>query len=233
MPASSRSARSWSDVVIELEAAHRAIRGPRWHLVQMCAGFRDRQAVEWLRRRGFHPYYPLLRTLARPPLRLLSRRQRKAGVPVLRQVLKPLFPRYCFVRFDRAVGGWRDIFAASGVTGIVCEHNQPVPIADDLIERLLMHEVDGAIPGDTPACLVFRVGQLVEITEGPLSHLRGEIEKIRTETIDGLDYGVRMTVLVDIFGRFTPVELGAEQIDAVGIGSNSGRPATAATASHA
>jgi len=210
--APSRSNRPWREVLADLEAHHRAQKGPRWHLVQVIGGQRDKKAVEWLRLRGYEPYYPQIRTWRRPPLRFLAPSQRRTG-RVMREKLEAMFLHYVFARFDPMRGGWRDILWAVGVAGIACEQGRPVPIADDLIERLKAAEVDGAIPGDTPASEVFRLGQLVEVAEGPLAPFRGEIEKIRCGTsIANLDTGARITVALEIFGRLTPTELDAYQI---------------------
>lgn len=217
--------RAWSDVAAELEASDRSRHGRRWHLVQMCAGpgRKDRSAITWLARRGYEPYYPMLRTLRRPPQRHLSHKQRQSKIPVVRQVLTAMFPHYCFVRFDRYHDHWRDVFGLFGVRGLVCEHNLPVPIADDLIERLRACEVDGAIPGETPATEIFRLGEVVEVVDGPFRRMRGHIEKINGHTIDGIDSGVRITILVEGFGRSTSVELDGAQIEAVATPSH-GQP---------
>lgn len=208
-----RSRRPWSDILAELERRHREQTGPRWHLVQVVGpASRDRHAVEWLSLRGYEPYYPMVRTMRRLPQRQLSRRQRRDRVSVMRQVLEPMFSHYVLVRFDQRVAGWRDIFFAVGVKGIVCEQGRPVPIADDLIERLKAAEVDGAIPGATPAAEIFRLGQLVEVIDGPFQAFRGEIHRIRTMSIDGLDYDARMTVTLNLFGRLTPAQFDACQL---------------------
>lgn len=204
--------RPWREIIADLAARHRAQKGPRWHLVQVAGGERDRRAVEWLRLRGYEPYYPMIRTLRRPALRFLSPRQRKHAADIMRAVITPMFSRYVFARFDPACGGWRDVRWAVGVVGIACEQGRPVPIADELIARLKAAEVDGAIPGWTPAAQVFRLGQLVELLDGPLASLRGLVEKIRTGTIDDLDMTARVTVALEIFGRLTPVEVDACQI---------------------
>lgn len=211
-----KSRRPWSDVVAELEARHRAQTGPRWHLVQVAPGERDRYAVDWLMRRGYEPYYPMVRSMRRPAANRLSRKQRLNG-RAMREVLEPMFHRYVLTRFDPCVGGWRDIFRASGVTGIACEGDMPVPISDDLVAALRAKEIEGAIPGETPADEVFHVGQLVEVTEGPFAMFRGTVETILSSTIDGIDSQMRVTVAIDIFGRLTPAKLDACQIAPVNL----------------
>jgi transcription antitermination factor NusG len=209
--------RPWRDVVAEMEARHRAQRGERWHLVQVAAGQRDAHVVDWLGKRGYETYYPTLRSLRRVSRKRLSQSQRRARVTVMKPVLEPMFGRYIFTRFDIADGKWRDIFEFHGAAGIVCEHNMPVPISDTLIARLRGAEVDGAIPGGTPAAELFRVGQFVEALEGPFAGFRGEIELIKSAPIDGVDTPIRLTVAIQIFGRLTPTEFEPQQVEPVNL----------------
>lgn len=214
-----RSRRPWSGVLSDLQARHSAQAGPRWHLVQVAGGERDAHAVKWLKYNGYDPYYPMMRSL-RPvvKLRQMSRKQRKAlregqlTAAATRVVLVPFLHRYCFCRFDPSASGWHDILRLSGVTGLVSRHNMPVLISDQLIAALRAAEVEGAIPGHTPAAEVLVLGQLVEVIDGPFASFRGIIDKIRTATIEGLDTIERLTVSVEIFGRLTPMDLERHQI---------------------
>ena len=50
-------------------------------------------------------------------------------------VLAPLFPRYLFVAVDMATQRWRSISSTFGVTQLVCNGDDPAPIADDIIDE--------------------------------------------------------------------------------------------------
>jgi transcription antitermination factor NusG len=202
-----QSIRPWSEIVAELMDAHRARRGPRWHLAQVASHARDLPAAERLGRH-YEAYCPLERCWQPVPRHQLSRRQREMGVTRMQEMVRPMFPRYLFCRFDPA-GNWHDIFRITGVKGLVVRQGLPVPISDDLVASLRANEVDGAIPGDIPAINVFRVGQWVEINDGPFANLRGEIQKIRAASLDGIDAALRITVAIELFGRLTPVDLDA------------------------
>lgn len=214
-----RKQRPWSEVVAELEARHRAQKGPRWHLVQVAAGQRDAHVVEWLGRRGYETYYPYVRSMRRQPRDRLSHKQRRARIAVTKPVLEPMFGRYVLVRFDMADGRWRDIFDFHGAAGLASDPSGlPAPISDALIVRLRAAEVEGAIPGTTPAAQIFRLGQLVEVVDGPFSMFRGEIELINgASKVEDIDSPIRLTVAVNIFGRLTPVELDSEQVEPVNL----------------
>lgn len=205
--------RPWSDIVAELMTAHAARTGPRWHLVQVAPFAKDRPTVERLSRH-YEAYYPLERCWKPVPQQQLSKRQRQAGISRMRETIQPMFSRYVFTRFDPA-SPWHDIFKIIGVTGMVLRHGLPVPISDDLVASLKANEINGAIPDTTPAINVFRIGQHIEVTDGPFATLRGEIQKIRTASLDGIDATLRMIVVIQLFGRLTPVDLDAAAVRAV------------------
>ena len=140
--------------------------------------------------------------MRRVPLRRVSPSRRHLAGKVLREVLVPLFPRYVFCRFD--------YLSPAGTTSCALPASwgsSPVPIADQLVDGLRSAETAGAIPGTTPAGDVFRLGQLVEIREGPFALWRGTIERIGHSTIEGLDVPTRLTIAIEIFGQFTLTHL--------------------------
>jgi transcription termination/antitermination protein NusG len=210
-----KSRRPWRDVIADLEARHLAQCGPRWHLVQCAPGEKDQHACDWLGRLGYEVYYPRIRMLRRVGRKRLSQRQRRMRTMVMSEVLAPLWPRYVCTRFDVRDGQWHKIFEIAGVTGLVCARSRPVPISDGLIARMRGVEVDGAIPGATPAAEIYRVGALVEIVDGPFAAFRGEIEQVRLGAIGDVAMAVQLTVAINIFGRLTPTDLEPWQVEAV------------------
>jgi transcription antitermination factor NusG len=210
-----KSTRPWRDVLAELERRHQSQAGPRWHLVQVAARERDRHAHEWITRLGFEIYCPMVRVLTTVPRRDLSRTERRIGLKLMCRKLEPLLPRYHLVRFDQAEGRWPELSEIAGVGGVACEGGRPVPIADDLIERLRSKEVEGAIPGELPASSVFHLGGVVHIADpaSPWYQFSGPIERIRERTIEGVDVADRLTVTLRLFGRFTPVDFYPEQVE--------------------
>jgi transcription antitermination factor NusG len=216
----------WADIVAELEARHRAQKGPRWHLVQLAPGEREKRTApsdedavvrlaDLTKRFGFDLYCPMLRVLAPVPRRSLSRADRKAGVKLIAGKLEPLLPRYRFVRFDAAEGRWPELSRIAGVAGLVVEQGQPVPIADALIASMRAAEVDGAIPGQLPAIAVFKLGAIVRVTDpdSPWVHMMGAIKHIRVRSVEDVDVADRLTVTLRLFGRFTPVDLFPDQVE--------------------
>ena len=78
---------------------------------------------------------------------------------------------------------------------------KPVPLTQSEVDRLLHKEV--AVRERTRA--QFSIGESVKVVSGPLSDFSGEISEINE------DAG-RLKVLVSIFGRETPVEVGFDQV---------------------
>src|SRR5262249_25769271 len=144
----------------------------------------------------------------------LSRKQRAtAGLIVMRPVLAPLFPRYLFVRFDMGRDGWREIFDYAGIGGLVCAGGLPVRVYDSYVLLFQGQGVDGSTPGKREAKLVFAFGSRVRVTEGPFAGFEASVDKRLELPIEEIDADTRIRVVVDIFGRGTPVDLNLSQIE--------------------
>ena len=78
---------------------------------------------------------------------------------------------------------------------------EPVPLTQAEVDRLLRKEV-AAAPRTRAQ---FAIGETVKVVSGPLSDFSGEISEIN-------DDAARLKVLVSIFGRETPVEVGFDQV---------------------
>ncbi len=89
------------------------------------------------------------------------------------------------------------------VVGILGGLDKPAPLRQAEINRLLgtvdeLAEGDGEIP--------FVVGETVKVTEGPFSGFSGTIDEINNEK-------KKLTVMVKVFGRNTPLVLGFMQVE--------------------
>ena len=88
-----------------------------------------------------------------------------------------------------------------GVTGFVGAQQEPVPLTQMEVDRLLHKEVATA----TRTRAQFAIGESVKVVSGPLSDFSGEISEINEDA-------AKLKVLVSIFGRETPVEVGYDQV---------------------
>jgi len=125
---------------------------------------------------------------------------RKVTVP------KKVFPGYILVRMYLSDDSWFAVRNTPGVTGFVGSGTKPVPLSRREVERILgvkkEEAVGKAAPRFQPA---WGVGETVRVVDGPFADFNGVIEEIN------LDQS-KVRVLVNIFGRETPVELNFEQI---------------------
>jgi transcriptional antiterminator NusG len=88
-----------------------------------------------------------------------------------------------------------------GVTGFVGASDQPVPLTQAEVDRLLHREIAVRVPSRAQ----FAIGESVKVVQGPLSDFSGEISEINEDAS-------KLKVLVSIFGRETPVEVGYDQV---------------------
>ena len=117
------------------------------------------------------------------------------------QTEKRTMPGYVLVNMDLNEDSWTLVKNTPGVTGFVGPQNKPVPLTQDEINRLLHRET-----AERPrARAQFSIGETVKVVSGPLSDFSGEIAEINEDAS-------KLKVLVSIFGRETPVEVGFDQV---------------------
>jgi transcription termination/antitermination protein NusG len=116
-------------------------------------------------------------------------------------VEKRTMPGYVLVNMDLNEDSWGVVKGTPGVTGFVGASNEPVPLTQIEVDRLLHKEV--AVRERTRA--QYAIGESVKVVSGPLSDFSGEISEINEDA-------AKLKVLVSIFGRETPVEVGFDQV---------------------
>jgi transcriptional antiterminator NusG len=130
-------------------------------------------------------------------------------------------PGYVLVRMDLTDESWRVVRDTPGVTGFVGNATDPTPLTTDEIYDLLAPSVGlpekkrassssasgGSAPkaAAAPKVPAFELGESVTVMDGPFETMPATINEI-----DGEHQKLR--VLVSIFGRETPVELGFDQV---------------------
>ena len=116
-------------------------------------------------------------------------------------VEKRTMPGYVLVNMELNEDSWGLVKGTPGVTGFVGASNEPVPLTQPEVDRLLHREV--AVRERKKA--TFSIGESVKVISGPLSDFSGEISEMNEDAS-------RLKVLVSIFGRETPVEVGFDQV---------------------
>ena len=139
----------------------------------------------------------------------------KSGVRKL--VRRNKFPGYVLVRMDLTDESWGAIRHTPGVTGFVGHGHQPAPLSLDEVVNILAPTPEkkpaaagggSSSGGASPAQQVevdFAVGDSVTVVDGPFATLHATISEINIEA-------QKVTGLVEIFGRETPVELAFNQV---------------------
>jgi transcription termination/antitermination protein NusG len=115
---------------------------------------------------------------------------------------KRTMPGYVLVNMELNEDSWGVVKGTPGVTGFVGASQEPVPLTQMEVDRLL-HKTDVATAPRTRA--QFQIGESVKVVSGPLSDFSGEISEINEDAS-------KLKVLVSIFGRETPVEVGFDQV---------------------
>ncbi len=140
----------------------------------------------------------------------------KGGVRKL--VRRNKFPGYVLVRMDLTDESWGAIRHTPGVTGFVGHGHQPAPLSLDEVVSILAPAPEkkpaaatgtASTGGAAPAQAIevdFAVGDSVTVVDGPFATLHATISEINAEA-------QKVTGLVEIFGRETPVELAFSQIE--------------------
>jgi len=120
---------------------------------------------------------------------------------------KTFFPGYMIIEIVLDNQTKHVIVNAPGVVSFVGPRNEPVPLRDsevrsilNKIERSRETEVKGKV--EVP----FKVGDAIRVVDGPFNDFTGFVEEINEEK-------KRLKVMVKIFGRKTPLELGFMQVE--------------------
>ena len=131
-------------------------------------------------------------------------------------VEKRTMPGYVLVQMEMTDEAWGLVKNTPGVTGFVGSRNKPLPLSQSEVDNLLHTETPGAAPAAAGAQggggaerakprAQYEIGETVKVISGPLSDFSGEIAEINEDA-------AKLKVLVSIFGRETPVEVGYDQV---------------------
>lgn len=113
-----------------------------------------------------------------------------------------IFPGYLLVQMEMVGETYRLIANMPRVTRFLGGES-PAPLSDKEVDRIFSQMAGKLAVSDERAS--FAIGNEIHIVNGPFSGFVGLIDKVDEER-------ERLTVLVSIFGRLTPVELGFDQV---------------------
>jgi transcriptional antiterminator NusG len=121
-----------------------------------------------------------------------------------RVVEKRIFQGYVLVQMKMSEDAWYIVRNTPSVTGFVGSGTEPTPVSEEEIEKI-QKRMGVAQPKHK---MDFRLGEIVSIIDGPFKGFDGAINEI--DPAKG-----KLKVLVNMFGRETPVELDSLQVKRV------------------
>lgn len=122
-------------------------------------------------------------------------------------IKRKVFPGYVLVELVMTDDSWYVVRNTPGVTGFVGSSgagSKPTPLLPEEINSILKHLGLNERPMD----IDFEVGETVKVKEGPFANFSGAIEEIDNDK-------AKVKVLVNMFGRDTPVELEYTQVEKI------------------
>ncbi|NLU84187.1 transcription termination/antitermination protein NusG [Rhodococcus sp. HNM0569] len=141
-----------------------------------------------------------------------------------KQVNRKVLPGYILVRMELNDESWGAVRNTPGVTGFVGATSRPSPLSINEVVKFLLPQQDQKKTAAAPAAggeqaageavakpaieVDFEVGESVTVMDGPFATLPASISEVNAEQ-------QKLKVLVSIFGRETPVELGFNQVEKI------------------
>ena len=117
---------------------------------------------------------------------------------------RKIFPGYVLVKIELTKQIYHLIKNLQKVSGFLGSSDNPTPISDDEIKRILGQVSESAV--SQKVGVNFEIGEKVKVCDGPFASFNGLIEEIDEEKS-------RLKVSVSIFGRATPVDLEFNQVE--------------------
>jgi transcriptional antiterminator NusG len=199
-PAAADEAPAAEEPVVEEPPAYDPMKGPGdWYVVHTYAGYENKvktnlgSRIQSMQMQGkiFDIHIPMEDVM-----------EIKGGKKQI--VKKKVFPGYLLVKMIYDNDSWYVVRNTPGVTGFVSSGTgtKPTPLSRKEVEKILVVEKEVVKPTFR---LEFEEGDVVRIISGPFADFNGTINEINIDQS-------KLKVLVNIFDRETPVELGFDQV---------------------
>jgi transcriptional antiterminator NusG len=173
----------------------------RWYVVQVYAGYEEAIKADIIKRIRDANMEGVFGDVLIPSAKV---KNVFAAIDVkdAKKAEQQLFPGYLLVEIELAPETMRLVLSNPRVIKFL-GGKDPMPLSQKEIERVIL-QIKGEV-SLAPKKSEFLVGGEIEIAEGPFAGFVGIIDKID-------DGNERLTVMVSIFGRMTPIELGFDQV---------------------
>ena len=174
----------------------------RWYVVQTYSGFENSVKLNLERRiESMQMEDKIFQVMIPEEIKI----EKKADGTIKEKLIKT-FPGYVFLEMEVTDDSWFVVRNTPGVTGFLGSSGggtKPVPLPAEEINPILKKFGLMEIP-----TIDVEIGEKVRVATGPFTNQIGTVDSIDNEKQE-------ITVLVDMFGRQTPVELGFEDIEKV------------------
>jgi transcriptional antiterminator NusG len=171
--------------------------GPAWYVVHCYSGYENKVRHNLEQRIETMGMRDMIFDVVVPTQEEVEVREGKRRV-----VERHIFPGYVLVNLVLTEESWYVVRNTPGVTGFVGMGNNPTPLRPEEVNQILRR-----MEAEAPIVKVnFKVGERVRIIDGPFNDFRGNVAEIDAER-------TKVRVMVNFFGRETPVELDFLQVE--------------------
>jgi transcriptional antiterminator NusG len=119
---------------------------------------------------------------------------------------RKFFPGYILVQMVMNEESWHLVKETPKISGFVGDPTSPQPMSEEEVQRIFSQVEEGA--ASPRAKMNFEKGNTVKVVDGPFAEFMGTIDDVKPER-------GKVTVLISIFGRATPIELDFMQVERV------------------
>jgi transcriptional antiterminator NusG len=168
----------------------------RWYVIHTYSGYEDAVARNLKQRiEAFGMEDKIFNVLVPKEKKIKIRGGKKEIVE------EKIYPGYVFVEMIVTDDSWYVVRNTPNVTGFVGSGTTPIPVSDEEMKELLKR-----IEVKEPQYKIeVKVGDLVKIVDGPFKDFDGKVAEVDEER-------GKVKVMINLFGRDTPVELDSLQI---------------------
>lgn len=170
----------------------------RWYVVQVYTGFEDIVKLDIEKRIQENNVQDFFGEILIPKGQVTSLFMPEED----REKKEKIFPGYLLIQMEMSGDTYRMIISVPRVSRFL-GGERPVPLSNKEVERIFA-QISGELPVSEEK-LPFSEGTEIHIANGPFAGFVGIIDKIDEEK-------EKLTIMVSIFGRLTPVEIGFDQI---------------------
>ena len=174
----------------------------KWYIIHTYSGF-ERKVKESIESR-IRAYPELEKKIGQVLIPTESVTEVRGGKKYTSE--RMFYPGYVLVEMDMDDNVWHVVKGTPRVTGFVGTGQQPTPLSADEVNQIVYRVADSK---EKPKLKVkFEKNESVRISEGPFASFTGVVDEVNEDR-------ETLKVMVTIFGRSTPVELGFAQVEKV------------------